>query len=730
MKSYLLIQAFTFCVALANFALAGIVLTARRYRLENIWMAALATAAGLWGLGVTVFLLTGVGEQDFANFIVRFYYVIAALIPLCLVELSVCFPKNRHWSLPIHVVLAAGFVIITVLSITHGGVIKDVILSEAHGNSVILNPFYYILYVIYFLSYVCIAVAQFTVSYIETKRRRQFQLQKQLRSMIGGMMVALTFGGFFNLIMPLTGDYGLIWAGPPFTILFVVAQFYAIIKQGLFDLRAALARTTAYFLLIIGLTALYGLLIFSITDLFFIGKQITSAYAAVYVAVGLTVTLTYSPLKRLIDRQTHRLFYRDEYNIADITRRLSDITAEEIELRSLVKRSLELLDRTLAPEYIVAYVSDSKGRLHHFTASSPSHVTPHQRKVQLDIIETLLDKMPRVIDTYEMSSLGDAGSQHLIKSGHASMILQFVVQHERVGALFIGDKQSGRPYDDKDIQLLSTATDELALAIQNSLRFGEIQNFNETLKEKVSTATSKLRHTNRELQRLDEAKDEFVSMASHQLRTPLTSIKGYISMVMEGDAGKITDQQKHLLNEAFVSSERMVHLIADFLSVSRLQTGKFIVDAQPIDFDLLIRHEIEVMQPIASSHGQKLEYIRPVAKREIVVDEAKIQQVVMNFIDNAVYYSKPNSTINIGLDYNNREVIFTVKDTGIGVPKDEQGKLFSKFFRAVNARKQRPDGTGVGLFLAKKIVTAHNGSIIFTSKENQGSTFGFRLPLK
>jgi len=111
------------------------------------------------------------------------------------------------------------------------------------------------------------------------------------------------------------------------------------------------------------------------------------------------------------------------------------------------------------------------------------------------------------------------------------------------------------------------------------------------------------------------------------------------------------------------------------------------------------------------------------------LDENKIQQVIMNFSDNAIYYSKENSTIKIKLEIVGDNVEFTVKDTGIGVPKDEQDQLFNKFFRATNARKQRPDGTGVGLFLAKKVIDAHDGQIIFHSTEGKGSTFGFRLPL-
>lgn len=114
----------------------------------------------------------------------------------------------------------------------------------------------------------------------------------------------------------------------------------------------------------------------------------------------------------------------------------------------------------------------------------------------------------------------------------------------------------------------------------------------------------------------------------------------------------------------------------------------------------------------------------------LYLDEGKIRQVVMNFIDNAIYYSPEHSTIAVNLTIEDGNAVFTVEDSGIGVPKDQQAHLFTKFFRADNARRQRPDGTGVGLFLAKKIIVSHGGSIVFESVEGEGSTFGFRLPIK
>jgi signal transduction histidine kinase len=173
----------------------------------------------------------------------------------------------------------------------------------------------------------------------------------------------------------------------------------------------------------------------------------------------------------------------------------------------------------------------------------------------------------------------------------------------------------------------------------------------------------------------------------------------------------------------------MVHLINDFLNVSRLQTGKFMLEKRPTDLVEVVKQEIESLKISAS--GRDLSFKLKLAKSmpKLLIDEDKMRQVIMNFADNALYYSKPGSSISIELKKEDGAVVFTVKDTGIGVPAEEQAHLFTKFYRAANARKQRPDGTGVGLYLAKRVVLAHGGSIVFSSTEGKGSTFGFRLPI-
>lgn len=201
-------------------------------------------------------------------------------------------------------------------------------------------------------------------------------------------------------------------------------------------------------------------------------------------------------------------------------------------------------------------------------------------------------------------------------------------------------------------------------------------------------------------------------------------------MVLEGDAGDISKSQRQLLREAYTSSERMVHLIGDFLNVSRLQTGKFIIDPHACDLAKIVTQEVDGIRQIAETHSVKLVYKSPPRFPQLYLDEGKIRQVIMNFIDNAIYYSPESKTIKVTLAVEDGDAVLRVIDQGMGVPKDVQSKLFSKFFRAENARKQRPDGTGIGLYLAKKVIDGHHGKPVFESTLGKGSTFGFRLPIK
>jgi signal transduction histidine kinase len=298
---------------------------------------------------------------------------------------------------------------------------------------------------------------------------------------------------------------------------------------------------------------------------------------------------------------------------------------------------------------------------------------------------------------------------------------------EVLGYMLLGPRKSGKNYDLQDAQVIDAVASTLVIAMQNALHFEEIQHFNVTLQERVEEQTRKYRTANEKLKKLDETKDEFISMASHQLRTPLTSVKGYLSMVLEGDAGPLKPQQEQLLKQSFMSSQRMVNLIADLLNLSRLNTGKFVIETAPTDLRVIVDQEIAQLHETAKAKNITLTYVNPKTFSLLPLDEGKIHQVVMNFIDNAIYYTPEGGQIEVSLNETPSHIEFRVQDSGIGVPREMQHKLFGKFYRADNARRMRPDGTGLGLYMAKKVVVAQGGSIIFASQEGKGSTFGFRF---
>lgn len=339
-------------------------------------------------------------------------------------------------------------------------------------------------------------------------------------------------------------------------------------------------------------------------------------------------------------------------------------------------------------------------------------VSPSQKAVlDLATVDTKLIASVLCLSNEQVDSLRT-------ESGLKTIILmKLLARHRLVGVLVIGTNQEQSAISEKEMQLIDRLSEVVGIALDSKLLFEENQ---QVLRE--------LQKTNEKLKQMDETKDEFISMASHQLRTPLTSVKGYLSMVLEGDAGEVAPMQQKLLDQAFVSSQRMVYLIADLLNVSRLRTGKFIIDAVQSNLAEVVEGEIGQLKETAAGRGLDLTYEKPANFPTLYLDETKLRQVIMNFTDNAIYYTPKGGHINVKLEDKGESVELTVNDDGMGVPKSEQPHLFTKFYRAGNAQKARPDGTGLGLFMAKKVVVAQGGSLIFRSEEGKGSTFGFNLP--
>jgi signal transduction histidine kinase len=598
---------------------------------------------------------------------------------------------------------------------------KSIEVSSGHMNHLIVDPFWYLLYLIYFnLAFFVTFYRLFTRIEAHTGYRKQ-----QLKYVFIGTFLSAMFSLPTNLALPIFGITNLIWLGPSWTLFYVVTVSISIVRHRLFDVRLAAVRSAAYLLSLVTLSAIYYFLAYVVSITLFRGEVTSSvSVSPINIFLALLLAFVFQPIKLFFDKVTNNIFYRDKYDSNDFFARISEVLTTTTDLRGLLQRAATEVGSTFKAEQVFFFVYYNHS--HHISAGTKQHSSLPEKDAYLlnDYIET---EGSKVVVTELLPD--DHVIRRLLTSHKVAILMPLMRGGMILGYLALGDQRSSG-YTNRDIKVLGTISDELVIAIQNALSVQEVKDINIHLQQRIDAATEELRTSNAQLRHLDVTKDEFLSMASHQLRTPLTSVKGYISMVLEGDAGKISDMQKHLLNEAFTSSERMVHLIHDFLNVSRLQTGKFMLEQHPFDIGRLVKEEVDSLRRTAESRNMKLKFVNKVDELILNIDENKIRQVVMNFIDNALYYSLEDTTITIELEQKEDSIELRVIDTGIGVPKSEQGQLFSKFYRASNARKQRPDGTGVGLYLAKKVVTSHGGDVLFESTEGKGSTFGFTLPLK
>jgi len=230
--------------------------------------------------------------------------------------------------------------------------------------------------------------------------------------------------------------------------------------------------------------------------------------------------------------------------------------------------------------------------------------------------------------------------------------------------------------------------------------------------------------------RIDKMKTEFVSVVAHQLRTPLSGVKWALSLLLDGDAGQLNVEQKSFLKKSYVSNERMLVLVNDLLDVARIEEGRYIYNLAPAKMEELVKSALDAYKILAKTKKIKITYAKPAAPLpEIKVDAEKIIIAMENLIENAIKYTPAEGQVTVSLKYNVNKIEFSVKDSGVGVDKIQQDRLFTKFFRAANVMLMETDGTGLGLFITKNIITAHNGQIWFESKEGQGSTFSFFLPI-
>ncbi|MDD5040295.1 MAG: HAMP domain-containing sensor histidine kinase [Patescibacteria group bacterium] len=264
------------------------------------------------------------------------------------------------------------------------------------------------------------------------------------------------------------------------------------------------------------------------------------------------------------------------------------------------------------------------------------------------------------------------------------------------------------------VRSLGTVEDELLKANQELARLNKIYS-----------------KVNRRLKEVDQMKTEFISVASHQMRTPLSATKWVLKMILDGDLGPLNDQQREMIGKGYETNERMIFLINDLLNVSRIEEGRFQYRFVHMSLEEVIESVRQEMMNVYAKRNIKLVYHKsgePLPR--VNIDPQKIHLVIQNLLDNAVKYTQSGGKVTTTLWAEENRVVCSIADNGVGIPPSQQGRIFSKFFRADNVIRMQTDGSGLGLFIVKNIIEKHRGEVWFESAEGKGTTFFFSLPIQ
>lgn len=403
----------------------------------------------------------------------------------------------------------------------------------------------------------------------------------------------------------------------------------------------------------------------------------------------------------------------------EIQRKITqDISLEET-LDSIVKNVPRLLNLSYC---VIFLLENGDNKIVSIKASEP--VEKKHGKLKFEMKELIaskeaIDKKCAIVmeDTRTFKNV----SRDIVRilDARTGMILPLIARGKVLGVIWIYDTNGPRKFNENDVQRANVLSDQIAVAIDNAMLFSQLSSTNKQLEESYQRLKS-----------LDMMKMEFFTLVSHELRTPLTTIKGYAELLQDGMLGPLNEEQRDKLARINSSVDRLTSIVDNLSDLSSIASKRYIVEVIPVSLNDLINEVVRGITFLAESKEIKLIADIPADLPVVYVDRAKIMQVILNILNNAIKYTPRGGVVTITAKDEEENIIVAVHDTGIGIPKKDLENIFSGFYHAGYKLSYEYKGAGLGLALSKGIIESHGGRIWAESEEGNGSTFYFTLPKK
>jgi hypothetical protein len=431
-----------------------------------------------------------------------------------------------------------------------------------------------------------------------------------------------------------------------------------------------------------------------------IDLEIRESFQHAAVILGLALLVLWASLIPLLRRTTKQLHARN--------RQLADQARDVAQLAAIVEASDDAITRTSSDGTVVTWNPGAE-RLFGWPADEIVG-----RKLAVVVPADRLDELSSVARKINAGEgVEDHETRALRKDGtEVDVSLTASPIHDDGGAV------TGAAVIARDITHLKRQQTQLeALLAKERVARTDAEDAQQALAEQ-----------NERLRELDRLKDEFIALVSHELRTPLTSIHGYLELLLDGGAGELDPEQQRFLTVVERNSKRLMQLVGDLLFMAQVEAGKLALDLEEVDLKQVLSECLEAAKPVADDSQIEL-HADLVETPSMLGDRSRLAQVLDNLISNALKFTPSSGRVSVRVSRTGGDAVVEVADTGVGIPKEEQERLFERFFRSSNATEQAIPGTGLGLTIAKAIVERHDGSIEIESAEGKGTTVRVRLPL-